>query len=754
MKNKFEEQVQSLTVQFQALNPEDIERTISHAKSLMDEETRAEFNDLSKVALARIDRKTSIEYWLRNSENGQKIKLTELQCLILDFVDIVWGIGYIPIVNAPMGSGKTSLACAILAYEIGKNQNIRTQIVCAAEDTAIARGRAIGSIILSKDFRKVFPHIEKAKKKPWNDHKLNVTRTVFDPEAEEMEREQGLEPGTIDATLSAFGIDSKALGTRVDRALFDDIPNEDNAIVSPKEGDRISSKLDSSWISRKESPLGVDNTDYDITKDPYRGLFINTPWSEVDCAFRRIKLPRYATILVGVNADFTGYNVEIWNLPEDKADYLKNKYQMFVSQRDIDEDNFQLLQNKGYKVGDPVASYHVYKDFPAKSTFTIRLSRPAEWYLNEAKGNVKFNQMYRCMVVSERERAYPFFERNLDSSFKVYWQEVYGKNEDGATMVKGHIATVSNRPTGHPLYAAVDLSGVGRAGTVITCGALLSPDFRRMPIEIRIGSWSGDEISTQIGELFKKYPDLLTVFVENAGQQDIFIKEMLKHKDKYPWWMKIKTFKTTAKTKNDKQLGVMAMDTAFANRGFIIANSIEQTDKAHADNFYHPPQGDGKYPEGCPCGFCKLIRAAKTQLRLAKVENDSLMSLWMYHSSLPQVLDLPTVVGPDGMVAADSGAEYTSSLEESFEEGRNFLNSLFSESKQTNDPRLIKHFRENGSQIMELDNDWQDEWSDMYEEETIDTLTDKEIDGYNQPNHIKNQQQKTKIVSSWARLRW
>lgn len=735
----FEEKVGALIQQYQEIEPSLLAEALENAKSMMDRDTRREFEDILAVAKARIDKKASIEYWFRDSREGKKIKLTHIQQLILDFIEKAWILGFIPIVNAPMGCGKSSLAVAIIADEIGRNQNMRAQIVCTAEGEATKRGALIARVLLTRDFKKVFPQIEKDKTKPWNAHSINVRRTVIDPEMEELERELGVEPGTIDATMTAYGFDSKALGSRADKTLFDDIPNEDNAINSPTESDKIDSKLDTTWISRRETPIGIKNTDYDLSKDPWRGLFINTPWAETDCVFRRIKKEGYCTILIGVNEDFTGYNVEIWNLPDEMCDELEKRYKLIVDEEILKEDKLKLFERKRHRAGDEIPGYHVYKDFPAKRVFTIPLSRPAEFYLRLYKQNARrFDQMYRCIVVSEREKAFPTFAECLDDKYKVEMIPLEGKNDSGKTIVKGYQGKVVTPMKGAALYASVDLSGAGRAGTVITVCYLLS-NYKRFPIDIRAGAWSGDEISDQISKVFKDYPDIITMFVENAGQQDLFIKEVTKHKKEYPWWMKVKPFRTTAKTKKEKDLGVLAMDVAFSNKGFIVANSPGQEG--------HPTIGDTTFPEGCPCGFCRLIRDCRSQLRLGNVQSDPIMSLWMCHSSMPQIMENPTVGAPEGVLTAENGQDLAKTLEEN-STTESFLNILMNGgSVNLQDPQLKRHFRPNGSEITEFDEDWKPEWSDEYEdeedEEEIEDTTD-----YNLPQFQRKLKPK---INAWKK---
>src|SRR6185503_18745867 len=99
----------------------------------------------------------------------------------------------------------------------------------------------------------------------------------------------------------------------------------------------------------------------------------------------------------------------------------------------------------------------------------------------------------------------------------------------------------------------------------------------------------------------------------------------------------------------------LALATTWANKGFMIANSVEQD--------HHPKKGDVGFPEGCPCGFCRLIRDAKGQARGVKVESDLLNTIWMQHLSFPEYITSPAGEEPDGVDYPSDGFDLMNGTE-------------------------------------------------------------------------------------------
>lgn len=585
----------------------------------------------------------------------------ESQCITVDTPDGLY------LTDSLICTHNTFLSTGLLAWEIGKNQNIKSQFICASDAGAEERTTMVGKILKSGEYRKLFPHI--IPDKPWSSHRLQIKRTAqyIDEDGNEIS-DNTTEGMAINATVTGYGVTSAGLGSRSERTIFDDIPTYENAIKSPAEGIHVERAISLKWLSRRETPVGMANKAYSISADPWRGLFINTPWHNLDAIFQRRTKENYSTIVVGVNQSFTGYNVEIWNFPENIVKRLKLKYQLC----ECGEDALRHQNYTGICVGDddpvhggpcitncqsikPVNGTNIYLDYPAQHTFTLHLSRPDVYYRQLQRENERdFNHKYRCIVYSDQERAFPAFANSLNEEtqadginpkYPVIYEDIYNPDDSKLSGARGYIPK-EYRPIGMK-FAAVDLSGIGRRGTVITVGVMLS-NFTRVPIEIINGAWSGNQIAYQISEMHKRHSDITSIWVENASQQQMFI-DLMKNIDKEekPWWFKVSEFKTTGKTKNHKMIGVLAMAQAFANKAFIIPNSTIQRN--------HPQIGDAGYEKGCPCGFCKLIYDCRIQMRSTKIESDFIMSFWMWHSSMPQFIDMPTPIEPTGIDYSNNG---------------------------------------------------------------------------------------------------
>ena len=654
------------------INSRTVREIIERSKPRLSPKSRALLDDMIAVALARIDIKSSLEYWLKD-DNGEAITLTQLQCFELDFMRYAHEEVMVPITFAPMGSGKSSMMVGIKAYEIGRDQNVLEQLVCSSDKPAEKRGTAIRNILESPHFRKVFPHIKRHKEGPWTNHELLVIRTKADMNVEVTKTSRG-DSGSIDPTLACYGVTSGGLGSRANFSDFDDLATYENSIKSPSEGQHINGLLTTKWFTRKKSPLGVKDVDYDRKKNPWRGRVIGTPWAYDDCIYSLRDWDGAAVVLIGVNDTFTAYNVQMWGLPDKYIERLRKKYATgTVDIGTLPEVTKEQLRKRDCAAAADAPSVYtlgpgMVKDRvnPPKATMEIPLSRPRQWYieefLNAKDPKMDFDRPYRCEVYTEGELAFPGFENSLFLSYPDYCKEHNPQYEDVAIPIEivklpvyttrngrkeqtGYLAKMANAPKDYRLkIAMIDLSGVNRIGTVITT-AVLTQSYRRRVVEIVRGAWAGSEITDQVTELFGRHDDLLLCYIESVSLQKLFVDEAIKHKEFYPWWPKIAYFDETVTKKNDQQIGILTMGTSYARGGFELPDTWNEQWRT---------QGHGR---NCPCGYCRIIEDATIQTRLAPVKSDVLITLWGIHISMPHSFEVGTPTKPEGYQYAKSGYE-------------------------------------------------------------------------------------------------
>lgn len=149
----------------------------------------------------------------------------------------------------PRNHGKTTQSVGRLAWEVGKNPNLRVKIVCESNSVATGRAKSLREIIESPRYRKVFPHIVPGR--TWTDEKFSVQRSLISP----------------DETVHAYGVSSSVLGGRADLILFDDVVGPD-AIRSEASRERTRELIDNAWML--------------LLEEDGRAWYIATPWHTAD----------------------------------------------------------------------------------------------------------------------------------------------------------------------------------------------------------------------------------------------------------------------------------------------------------------------------------------------------------------------------------------------------------------------------------------------------------------------------------------
>ncbi len=138
------------------------------------------------------------------------------------------------IVIAPRGHGKTSVVLPYIIWRLGKNPDLRVKIVCADDDTAKKRLKALKKTIESNPrVREVFPGLIADKKAGWTEHSIFVERSIID----------------IEPSVEAKGISSSITGARVDLVVADDIVSLQNSIVKPAGRKAVIESWENDWMN-------------------------------------------------------------------------------------------------------------------------------------------------------------------------------------------------------------------------------------------------------------------------------------------------------------------------------------------------------------------------------------------------------------------------------------------------------------------------------------------------------------------------
>ena len=161
----------------------------------------------------------------------------------------------------PRNHGKSNQIIGRLAFEIGRNPNIRIKSVGSNTEEAAKNVTAVRTILESERFKMVFPEIEPDPDN-WGKESLTVKRTKT----------------LRDATLSAMPIIGGRAGGRADILLADDICDPKNAIQQPAMRDQVKD----AWATLFIPMLDAATPGYRTWKigTPYHVDDITASWRE------------------------------------------------------------------------------------------------------------------------------------------------------------------------------------------------------------------------------------------------------------------------------------------------------------------------------------------------------------------------------------------------------------------------------------------------------------------------------------------
>ena len=204
-------------------------------------------------------------------------------------------------VLAPWGHGKTENVIIGRALdEIGKNPNIRIQIITNTDDNSKARVSSINKYILNDDdYHKIYPNVEPAQNEDWSKHKLIVKRASK----------------SKDGTIEAWGVTSSGTGSRCDLLLFDDPVDMRNAISNPALRPAVKDCFNNVWLSRLV-PDGM-------------AIYIATVWHQDDNTSDLRKNKKWKFLVMKISDDFKSidcesafkgsYSISLWDYWNEKA---------------------------------------------------------------------------------------------------------------------------------------------------------------------------------------------------------------------------------------------------------------------------------------------------------------------------------------------------------------------------------------------------------------------------------------------------
>lgn len=476
----------------------------------------------ANIAMARRNIVNFVEH-IGRDESGNRIKLSAIHIAMHAHAEYCRRNGLYALTLMPWGHAKTTNAVLRRCRIIGENQNVRSKIISAIEEDAEKRLAAVQTVLLSPEYRAIYPDVKPDPKKKWSGGSIYIERSAV---------------AMIEPTLEARSILGESTGVRSDDTLFDDVVTMKNAIFEPSLRSKIIQTFEEVHMRRL---------------DPQKGFaeYIATPWSDQDLTAHLLNdakrgRGRWVALVIRVADTDDRYVVDIFNYPNG-----------YVNATGLDEG----------------------------------MNLPLWWKYNkdvlkaERTGNEASDRAYargrRLMAYTDKDLLFPSFSTcwlpfRVNDVVLPSWPRIFG----------------------------VDLSGQGRAGTVIFCGAV-SPSRHKYPLEIRQGKWRAPEILQNISEMYAYHrPEI--VVIENNGLQQMLIDMAEDQPERYAFWEHLEPYTTGERSKADETIGLPGLEIEFKNGSWRISEELRGG--IPSDNVTPAKPHD----VNCDCGICTWDRQMKT----------------------------------------------------------------------------------------------------------------------------------------------
>ena len=117
--------------------------------------------------------------------------------------------------------------------------------------------------------------------------------------------------GAINASVSAYGYETRGVGTRCDVLIFDDVVDEKNSSVSAAARENLKKLVASTWLTRAEPRPIYTRTGEILSPGPMK-VIIGTRYHEEDFYSEVLRSPSaYCSLVQAVSEDFTHIDVEL-----------------------------------------------------------------------------------------------------------------------------------------------------------------------------------------------------------------------------------------------------------------------------------------------------------------------------------------------------------------------------------------------------------------------------------------------------------
>jgi hypothetical protein len=204
-------------------------------------------------------------------ERGHRIALAPIHTSWHDFVRRAWEAKQRALILAPFGHGKSqSLVIPLIAYELGRDPQLRVKIVSDSDDNAGQKLISLKRMIESPSYRRLFPGVRPGG--TWTKTALYLQRHGH----------------ASDPSVESLSVEGKPLGKRADILVLDDVIDQEAEFSEPIR-DKVYSRLTFSFFSRL-APGG-------------RVLAVGTPQHADDSYARFSGSPGWRTLVQRISED-------------------------------------------------------------------------------------------------------------------------------------------------------------------------------------------------------------------------------------------------------------------------------------------------------------------------------------------------------------------------------------------------------------------------------------------------------------------
>jgi hypothetical protein len=500
---------------------------------------------------------------------------------------------------APPGFGKSTVGRWFALSRLGKDPSTRVVVLSGEAGVAEDSVTLCREIVVSKQFRAVFPSLRPDYSRSSYREASGSTRRGWRQDKWFLETDGH----AADPAMAAVATRGLAESKRVDFLLADDIITQVIA-ESPKRREQQSRTLREKWLNGRLKLGG------------WMCAFQNC-WHEADLAHELLRDDRVCSIWVGVTEDLGGLFLRLRHAPASLIEELT---------READELGLEIIAQPALL---PLES-SLRWDFEARMPLPVgKPGYSPEQIAGLARNDpATFAKSMRLLALSDKDRMFPSWSSRTPAPARTV-SESLGLPAPlpggPRLLLPPHVRSQMRISLG------IDLSASTRAGVAITAMAMVNSRVL-MPLAHVRGPWNVQEIINEIDALATAAglrPDAI-VIENNATQEQILGALRLISKRDGLWWTGLLVPFTTGRNKVDPAIGLPSINVLLST-GSLVWPMGESSGSDVAASHWRQLEGEmancGRFLDRgtTPDGVMSLWFAARWLLDTAQRGNQGLI---------------------------------------------------------------------------------------------------------------------------------